>query len=183
MATARQVVANRRNTGRSTGPRSEAGKRRASRNSYRHGLTAAVRSSAKCGERVERLAREIAGGSSDVIILDHAHTAADAQFDLAQIRTVKVRIIERIMAFGEAKTPQTFQSLGEIKRFFRGLDRGELVLPENDAAPAMPEQEPERSAEAVRRALPELMKLERYERRAAGQRDRALRAIRDRTTE
>ncbi len=47
----------------------------------------------------------------------------------------------------------------------------------------MPEQEPERSAEAVRRALPELMKLARYERRAAGQRDRALRAIRDRIAE
>jgi hypothetical protein len=181
VATARQVAANRRNSGRSTGPRSGGGKRRASRNSFRHGLTAAVRSSAKCGERVERLAREIAGGSSDVIILEHAHIAADAEFNLAQIRRVKVGIIERIMAFGEAKTPQT--SLGEIKRFFRGLDRGELVLPENDAAPAMPEQEPERSAEAVRRALPELMKFERYERRAAGQRDRALRAIRDRITE
>ena len=32
-------------------------------------------------------------------------------------------------------------------------------------APVMPEAEPERLAEAVRRALPELLKLDRYERR------------------
>jgi len=85
------------------------------------------------------------------------------------------------MAFGAANRPRTFQSLAQVKRFFSGLDRGELVLPNPvDAAPAMPETEPERSAEAVRRALPELVKLDRYERRAAGQRERAVRLISDR---
>ena len=38
----------------------------------------------------------------------------------------------------------------------------------------MPSQEPDRSAEAVRRVLPELRKLDRYERRAAVRRDRAV---------
>jgi hypothetical protein len=41
----------------------------------------------------------------------------------------------------------------------------------------MPVTEPERTAETVRRALPELIKLERYERRAAAKRDRSMRAI------
>jgi hypothetical protein len=41
----------------------------------------------------------------------------------------------------------------------------------------MPTQEPERSAEAVRRALPELIKLHRYESRAAARRDRAIREL------
>jgi len=171
----RQIAANRRNAQNSTGPRSAAGKRRASRNSYRHGLTSATTSNAKRAKCVERLAREIAGDTSDVIILEYGRTAAEAEFDLAQIRRVKVAIIERIMAFGEANRPRTFQSLAQVKRFFSGLDRGELVLPNPvDAAPALPEAEPERSAEAIRRALPELIKLDRYERRAAARRSRAL---------
>jgi hypothetical protein len=39
MATERQIVANRRNAVKSAGPRSKAGKRRASHNSFQHGLT------------------------------------------------------------------------------------------------------------------------------------------------
>jgi hypothetical protein len=181
VASERQIAANRRNAQNSTGPRSAAGKRRASRNSYRHGLASATTSSAKWAKCVERLAREIAGDTSDVIILESARTAAGAEFDLAQIRRVKVAIIERIMAFGEANRPRPFQSLAQVQRFFSGLDRGELVLPNPvDAAPAMPEAEPERFAEAIRRALPELIKLDRYERRAAGRRERAVRLISDR---
>ena len=43
----------------------------------------------------------------------------------------------------------------------------------------MPLQEPERSAEAIRRSLPELLKLDRYERRATSRRDRAVRELRN----
>ena len=47
MGSERQIAANRRNAQNSTGPRSAAGKRRAIRNSYRHGLTSATASNAK----------------------------------------------------------------------------------------------------------------------------------------
>jgi hypothetical protein len=43
MASERQIAANRRNARKSTGPRSGAGKKRASRNAYRHGLTLSIR--------------------------------------------------------------------------------------------------------------------------------------------
>jgi hypothetical protein len=39
MATAAQILANRSNSHRSTGPQTEAGKERSSQNSYKHGLT------------------------------------------------------------------------------------------------------------------------------------------------
>jgi len=39
MASERQIAANRRNARKSSGPHSGAGKKRASRNAYRHGLT------------------------------------------------------------------------------------------------------------------------------------------------
>ena len=40
MATDKQIIANRQNARRSTGPRTESGKRRSRRNAIRHGLTA-----------------------------------------------------------------------------------------------------------------------------------------------
>ena len=40
MATDKQIAANRENAKKSTGPRTEPGKRRSRRNAYRHGLTA-----------------------------------------------------------------------------------------------------------------------------------------------
>jgi hypothetical protein len=46
-----------------------------------------------------------------------------------------------------------------------------------DPLPEMPSEEPQRTAEAVRRILPELMRLNRYESRAVTRRDRAIRAI------
>ena len=39
MATAAQILANRANALRSSGPQTETGKERSSRNSYKHGLT------------------------------------------------------------------------------------------------------------------------------------------------
>jgi len=51
--------------------------------------------------------------------------------------------------------------------------RGEAL----DPLPPMPEQEPQRTAEAVRRALPALLRLQRYEARAAARRDRAVRNL------
>ena len=46
-----------------------------------------------------------------------------------------------------------------------------------DPLPPMPEPEPQRSAEAMRRILPELLRMTRYESRAVARRDRAVRAI------
>jgi wyosine [tRNA(Phe)-imidazoG37] synthetase (radical SAM superfamily) len=46
-----------------------------------------------------------------------------------------------------------------------------------DSTENMPTQEPERTAEAVRRTLPELVKLNRYQVRAASRRNRAIKEI------
>lgn len=46
-----------------------------------------------------------------------------------------------------------------------------------DNLPPTPTEEPQRTAEAVRRALPSLLKLNRYESRAVARRDRAIAAI------
>ena len=120
----KKIAANRRNAQKSTGPRSSAGKRRTSSNAYRHGLTAGVTSSAKDAERIERLAREIAGSATDVLTLEYARDAAQAELDLAQIRRVKIALIERMSAFGEFRA-RGFDLQREIKLFFRGRVGGD----------------------------------------------------------
>jgi hypothetical protein len=179
MTTERQAAANRRNARKSTGPRSGAGKKRASRNSYYHGLTATMATSAERAERVEKLARKIAGDSKSTVILERARTAARAEFDLAQVWWLKIALIERVFLFGELERPKLFKSMRQVSAFFNAFDRGELNIPPTpvDAAATMPSEEADRLTEAVRRVLPELLKLSRYERRAASLLYRSLRAL------
>ena len=179
MTTERQIAANRLNAGKSTGPRSRATKKRASRNAYRHGLSLSLTSSAAIAKRLEMLARKIAGNSKNEIILEHARVAAHAELDLARIRQVKVALIERVSALGSLDTPQVFGSAAQGSRYLKSIRSGrEPALPKRiDPLATMPTEEPERTAEAVRRTLPELAKLDRYETRAAAQRDRAIREI------
>ena len=175
MASERQIAANRRNARKSTGPRSGAGKKRAGRNAYRHGLTLSVTPTTAVAKQLDKLVREIAGDSKDAIMLERAREIAQAELDLARVRRAKVALIERASAFGELDPPQAFSTVTEIKRFFNALDRGRLIVPKpTDPSATMPSQEPDRTAEAVRRVLPELRKLDRYERRAAVRRDLAV---------
>jgi hypothetical protein len=170
MATERQIAANRRNAVKSTGPRSSAGKRRARRNSYRHGLSVAA---AGRPEQVERLARKIAGADGDAMILEQARSVAQAQLELIQIRRMRASLIQRMAEFGVLDTPDLLGTSGNMKRILKSIVSG---LPCNLSVPpepSMPSSEPDRTAEAIRRALPELLKLDRYERSAAARRDKA----------
>jgi len=180
MTTEKQIAANRQNARRSSGPRSGEGKRRSSQNAYRHGLSAGVNAHGEDVKDIEALARKIAGNSTDVVVLECARTFAQAELDLARIRRLKVALVSRVMAFGEFEPPATFQSLREINQFFKGFDRGELILPERSRPPPMPTTEPERSAEVIRRALPELMRLNRYERHAGARRAQATHTLLER---
>jgi hypothetical protein len=178
VATERQIAANRVNAGKSTGPRSKAAKKRASRNAFRYGLSLSLTSSAAIASRLDVLARKIAGNSKNEIILEHARAAAQAELDLARIRQVKVALIERVSALGSLDAPQVSlaQQFRDIRLVLSG--RSPPAMPQRiDPSATMPTEEPERTAEAVRRALPELAKLDRYESRAVARRDRAIRQI------
>ena len=60
MSSARKVAANRRNSCKSCGPRTAAGKAIASRNALRHGLSAIINRQATPSAEIERLALAIA---------------------------------------------------------------------------------------------------------------------------
>jgi hypothetical protein len=179
MATDKQIAANRRNAAKSTGPRSAAGKRRAGRNAYRHGLSLARASTPTLSKQLEERARELAGTSEDQVILGLAHAVAAAEFDVDRVRRTKVSLIRCVSAFGDVD-PRRMTVRGIIRWLRTYEDSMEeppwrLVL---SAAPKpMPPREPERSAEAIRRCLPHLRKLERYEERAAARLGRAVEAL------
>jgi hypothetical protein len=175
MASERQIAANRRNARKSTGPRLGAGMKRASRNAYRHGLTLSITSTAAFAKQLDNLVRQIAGDTKDAIILERARAVAQAELDLARVRQAKIALIERASAFGALDPPGVPSSVTRIIRFLNTLNQGRFIVPKPiDALATMPPREPDRSAEAVRRVLPELRKLNRYERRAAARRDRAV---------
>src|SRR5262245_27908446 len=180
MASERQIAANRRNARKSTGPHSGSGKKRASGNAYRHGLTLSITSTAAYAKQLDKLVREILGDTEDPILLERARALAQAELDLARVRRAKVALIERASAFGELDPPRLTisQRLADLRaqiRAFNAAVGAPITFPERiESSATMPPQEPDRSAEAIRRVLPELRKLERYERRAAAQRDRAV---------
>ena len=173
MATERQIAANRRNAAKSTGPRSSAGKRRARRNSYRHGLSVGAAGRPGSDEHVEKLARKIAGAGADTMVLEQARSVAQAQLDVIQIRLMRVSLIHRMAELGALDVADPLGTSRAVKLIPKSIDRGlprDLSVP---PAPSMPSSEPDRTAEAIRRALPELLKLDRYERSAAARRDKA----------
>jgi hypothetical protein len=127
MATERQIVANRRNARKSTGPRSRAGKRRASRNAYRHGLSHGVAGAAAFGKQVEALAQKIAGRGADAVTLEIARSVACAEFELAQIRRVRVALVARMSEFGEFEVRRS-SIPEEVRRCCKALKRGKPDL-------------------------------------------------------
>ena len=183
MATERQIAANRANANRSTGPRSRAGRKRAGGNATVHGLTANLVFSTALAEQVEKLAREIAGSAADAILLRYARDAATAEIDLARVRRIKVALIERASSLGTLDHSPYSDDIREFRKFLASIARGEppAVPRRADPLATMPSGELERTAEAMRRALPELIKLARYESRAAARRDKAIRQITRRT--
>jgi hypothetical protein len=175
MASARQIAANRKNARKSTGPRTRAGKQRACRNAYRHGLSIQTDDGESC-DAVESLVQRMALGSTDQDLLHWAAVAARAHLELARIRHVKWDIVGRMAQFGALEPAALFRARAAEMRYLKSL----LNKPMRKLKPIAPlpiPSEAEREAEAVQRLLPELRKLNRYEARAHASWDRALAEI------
>jgi len=120
---------NRRNARKSTGPRSGAGRKRASRNAYRHGLTLSITSTAAYAKQLDKLVREIAGDTEDAIVLERARAVAQAELELARVRRAKVALIERASAFGEVDLPQLMLTRAGFMNLNDPLRRSDACCP------------------------------------------------------
>src|SRR4051794_8830116 len=94
MTSSKQAEANRRNARLSSGPRTAAGKQRASQNARKHGLSAAGEGWAS--EDVIALAQVVAGAAlADARVRDAALRFAQAHLDLNRVRAVRAEYVGR----------------------------------------------------------------------------------------
>ena len=87
MASEKQIAANRRNAQNSSGPRSAAGKKRASRNAHRHGLSKPM-SGIVFTRAVEDLARRLVRDGADATTRELAREAARGMLELERVRRI-----------------------------------------------------------------------------------------------
>lgn len=93
-----KAAANRRNARKCTGPRTKGGKARVSRNGLRHGLASVAFDTGSHPQKVERIARLIAGTAGDGMRYEQAIIIAECALLLARIRLFRAQAIERFRA-------------------------------------------------------------------------------------
>ena len=183
MTSPRKRNANRLNAEKSTGPRSRRGKARAALNAVTHGLSSRPVWDAKSQEAVDTLARAFAGGDGDhASVLDLAHQAAEAQIQLVRVKEARSRVWE------EAGRDSAITDRGKLfvltnpgpawpypKQLASLVRSIEKTWPNHFKPPF--ETDRERDVAIVELAAKGLIRLIRYERRAANRRDRALRQL------
>jgi hypothetical protein len=158
MASERRQVANQKNAKQSTGPRTAQGKFRAKLNALRHGL--ATKQTAL--PQIERMARAICGIGATRLLYEEALNVAVSQFMLDAVRVARVATIKLTVA------PKSAEQVG---------DSGEPA-PKGEVRVASEEpSEIEGDRGVLLRALPELARYDRYERRALSRRRRAIRSF------
>jgi hypothetical protein len=184
MATEAQIAANRRNAGRSRGPKTRAGKNRSRANALKHGLTAIIIADRPLEETVsgyEQLFLGLAGGGEAAKL--YARAVAESQYVIDQARALRHLLINDAYA-----APSTFSrpmhwldrvrfnwgrmSFEEVqKRAFGGWEN------ENYQIVDRPFDEAQALAICLKKRATELKRLQRYEERALNKRREALRAL------
>lgn len=214
MTSERKITANRRNGRKSNGPRSAAGKKRASRNALRHGLAALGKGNAIASDDVDFLASMICDRDEKSELWASAQAIARNELVLQAIRQQQIALIERVrdpdtvalarrdnivqwakqrMAQTDAACKKIEVLLPKVRDKYRDRLRpqdfdprsypNQLVpwglkalledaaTPEEheqarDCARKRVEQHQRDEHEALKEALPDLIRLDRYERRA-----------------
>jgi hypothetical protein len=178
-----KVETNRRNAKKSTGPKTDAGKAKLALNAVTHGLSAKPILDTKSQKKIDNLVIEFAGGdTNNPEVMTLAHEAAEAQIMIERVKDARNR------AWHDASRDQSISNRGELsalndrataRQFLKdsglpvsGLKR---IMPDSFKPPF--ETDIEREAAILNLAAGKLSKLIRFERRAANQRDKALRQL------
>jgi hypothetical protein len=162
MSSQKQIEANRKNGQKSKGPRTAAGKARASRNSRKHALCTISRNNPLYAPRIEAIARAICSEATNAELWEQALIIGECTTVLACTQAERIARIERLLGRPCVHIADS-QGAGGAK------------LGASQSMPAPPWDEPPRNEhEAISLAAPDLNRLERYERRALSRRKRAI---------
>jgi hypothetical protein len=96
MTSAKKIAANRSNAKRNRGPRTEASKRRTSRNALRHGLAAIKYVDYALPRDVELMAKALCGNDARAMLFEPALAIAESEMVLRRVREQRVALIERL---------------------------------------------------------------------------------------
>ena len=199
-----KIEANWRNAHKSRGPHTAAGKLRSSRNALRHGLAAISRHNPECLPEIERIANALCKGDTDPLLFEQALIFAENDYILRCVRSEGLAAMERMRDPTATPFTRPREALARAKARFRqakrayeqllatkaknaatnSKDRHPTPSPTNNMVTSNDLSEPVREPkppamrdefDAMRLALPDLQRLERYERRAWSRRKRAIR--------
>jgi hypothetical protein len=96
LTSVRKQAANKRNSCKSCGPRSAAGKKIASRNALKHGLSAVVNRQPAPSAEIERLAMLICGTDASPALLEQARYIVANELALRTINGHKIALVDRL---------------------------------------------------------------------------------------
>lgn len=171
MTSAKQAAANRSNGRHSRGPRTGAGKARASRNAFRHGLASFTTGDRAMAEQVERVVDAICAGDHDPLLREQAVMVVENQLWLSLVRAQKVVVIDRMLA--PKASPKSHKP-----RIARPIPRRLQRARPRPAPKGQISKDTGRDEyDALRAGMDDLVRLLRYERRACSRRTKALRGF------
>jgi hypothetical protein len=195
MTSARKIAANRRNSRKSCGPRTAAGKAIASRNALRHGWASRAEVCLEHSPEIERHARALCDDHNDRSLFEQALVIARNQQVLRAITAQRIGVIERLrdprsitLAKGDNSLKLATAIAARLKdpafddyhavreRLAKRDPNGPRVAHEwtedLEAASKLIKQRDE--YQAVEEATPDLLRLERYYRQVWVQQRRAI---------
>ena len=154
MTSKERIAANQNNAKRSTGPRTQLGKSRSRANAVRHGLSSRALTDAAFLSEADGLTKRIAREHGKQDNCFEARIVAEAELTILRVRIARATLLDlnAVTSAANAKRPESGQSVAPDPIPMPATSRPAVGLDD--------------MAHAYLRALPDIMKLDRYERRA-----------------
>lgn len=193
MASERKIVASRTNGRKSKGPRTDAGKRRSSKNALRHGLTKISYRNAIYADEIKEMARAICEGNDNPLLLEQALIIAECEVLLRCVNSQCVQLVERLRhsvalpivqgtkcaKLLRARLGQDMRDISRLEALFAAYNKDQLAVAKDGLRPfdksswsfTFVNERDEHSA--LCHAIPDLERFARYERRARSRQKRA----------